>query len=392
VALVVLGCLAVGSATGLAGTLVSCAPQPPADAARALTEAQAQRLATMRLVNHRTGRVGLHAVLGHPEDERRLTGQIDWEQSLVELRLTHPGPEGPHELLQAVPGLIASRTASPGADEATPVATAADAWRVRPLTGGATASPIDALIALLFGLAADHPEAIVRDARWLGRERVAGTEVDVLLGPAAPAAGQWPDENQPVPIGVPETSPGGTLRYWLDDEARLHRFEALLPGEVAVRVDLDRSAKAKLTPIAAFGGPANRPRAVTADEAATLAGMNRKSRAQGGARIDLAVPTLPTADLPNAELPAANLRATGWVNWYGNAVYLTVRDLEQPAEELLVRAGPDGVALHRTPLAGQESVLADDPGRDPAPELPLPPVPPPAQRQWIRTAGSTSTY
>jgi hypothetical protein len=48
-------------------------------------------------------------------------------------------------------------------------------------------TPVDALVALLFGIAADRPDPAEEFAhgprRWLGRDQAAGYAVDVLLVP-----------------------------------------------------------------------------------------------------------------------------------------------------------------------------------------------------------------
>ncbi|MEV1287556.1 hypothetical protein [Micromonospora sp. NPDC049679] len=392
-ALATLLCLAAGAAVGLAGGLRSCAPTAtPVDQTRPLSTAEAQRLATMRVHNYRDARAGLRATLGRPGSELRLTGWVDWGRTLAYFAVSGPGAQQQYGLLQAVPGVIATRAAAPTpqAGAATPQAAGPapatpppapprDAWRVRPASAGTPhPGPLDSFIALLFAIAHTRPDPVDllarSDARWLGRERTGGAAVDVLLGPAvppqaAPATPAGPGRQAAPPsTGTPAhrtpgpTPPtslaamGGAVRYWLDGDARLHRLEALLADDIPVTADFDRTQRPTLTAIAALGGRPVTPRAVTTAEARLLARMRQRNLGNGGARVALAVPTVPDA----------NLRGTGWVDWREPTLYLRLRDLDRPAEPALLRAAQAGVALRPAP---QKAPTGNDA---------MPPLPPPA--------------
>ncbi|RKR87068.1 hypothetical protein BDK92_1340 [Micromonospora pisi] len=423
-ALAVLGCLALSSGAGLAAGLVSCTPAAPTDPARALTAAEAHRLASMRIVNYRHGRAGVRATLGGPGTQIQLTGTVDWPRALAYLRVGGPGAGSQRGLLQAVPGLVVTRpdvaSGAPGEPAGEPPASGADqagerpepppevpptdGWRARRLvTSGPVPAAVDSFLALLFAVAADRPDPaeplLAGDgARWLGRDHAGGVDVDVLLGPAVPVAtghhepvpgatghhepGSGPgpsDTAEPAPA-VPDGLAGGAVRYWLDDDGQLHRFEALLAGDVPVQVDVDRAALPELNGVAALGGPPVEPRAVTADEADLLARVRSANRAPGGAEIGLAVPTQPVS-----ELPAANLRAAGWVDWSRGVAYLGVHELDRPGERTLLRADRTGVAVRDVPAAPAPSPSAGTPGTGPrtrpAGAVP-PPLPPPRDREW----------
>ncbi|GAB3810550.1 hypothetical protein GCM10027605_49060 [Micromonospora zhanjiangensis] len=107
--MVVLACLALGSGAGLAVGLAGRPTTDGPDEGRALSAAEARRLAAMRVTNYRDGRAGLRATLGPPEGPTRLTGWVDWNRALIYLSVTGPGTAVAHGLIQAVPGLIASR-------------------------------------------------------------------------------------------------------------------------------------------------------------------------------------------------------------------------------------------------------------------------------------------
>jgi len=152
------------------------------------------------------------------------------------------------------------------------------------------------------------------------------------------------------------------VRYWLDAEARLHRFEALLAGGQPVRVDLDRTDQPELIAIDQLGGRPVKPRAITAAETGLLSRMTQRLRAERGARVRLTVPTAP---------PAANLRGAGWVDWRNGISYLIVRNLDDARTGTLMRATHWGVASRTVPpwAAGDA----------------MPPLPPPSNRRWTYT-------
>jgi hypothetical protein len=405
--------LAVGLLAGLGRGLVSCERAAPPDPTRPLSVAEAERLASMRLHNWRDGTAALRATIGTGGAEIDLSGWVDWRRPLVYLTVTGPGAAavtGPGTgLLQAVPGVVALRTApapavtgtdpaattDPPAPTDPPAATApaattspaatravdpqplpparppGDGWRVRrmaPGSGGGPTGSIDALLALLFTISSDRADAAtaLRDspARWLRRDRTAGYEVDVLLGPAVP-----PASAPPTPAGGPTgarpdpatslAAMGGAVRYWLDGQARLHRLEALLAPGTPVVLDLERGAAGAPRAIDLLGGDAVDPRRVTRAEAEALSALRQRNQAAGGAEVSL---TLPTED-------GGMLRAAGWVDWNHTVAYLAVHDLDRSGDGRLARADGAGVAIR--PSAPPHRDGAD------APPV-LPPLPPPA--------------
>jgi hypothetical protein len=539
--LTVLGCLAVGSGAGLAGGLISCQPTPTRETARPLSQAEARRLAAMRVTNYQDGRVGLRATLGLAGAEIEVTGAVDWGRELIYLSVAGPGAGAHRGLLQAAPGLVAARPApatvrtparpggsattarpaddrspaaagttagtrptaggppaaappgpaeppttdpggtepgsstepgstepgstepggsgpppgqpptgdsatgdpapeEPATDEPTtdepatgapgtagpgqagpsagvlgppvvgapgpftaepagppreaatasaeppPVAPPQDGWRIRRMGGtGTEVNPLDSFLALVFAAAADRPdrpEALERsEARWLGRDRAGGAAVDVLLGPAVPQATWDGGPASPTPTAL--TDMGGAVRYWLDSDARLHRLEALLGENVPVQVDLDRTTRPEVTAVAALGGLPVLPRAVTADEAELLARLRPTNLGQGGATVALTVPTVPAERLLPGDGPTVNLRGAGWVNWYGGGAYLSVHDLDEPADRLLLRADPAGVAARTAPRADDSAGPGSDRPRDGRPgAADLPPLPAPIDQTW----------
>ncbi|MDG4826962.1 hypothetical protein O7635_34385 [Asanoa sp. WMMD1127] len=386
VALVVLSCLSLGSLAGLVGGLVSCVPKEEAVQARPLSTAEAQRLADMRVTNYRDERAGVSAVWGDGDSQVRVAGWVDWKRALTYVRVGGPGAGDQRGLLQAVPGMVANRPATaqeaaaeaeaPRPSDATkpappvaepPAAPPADGWQLRTWTPtGQKATPLDTFLSLMFVIAStrsDRADLLARtEARWMGQDRIGGTTVDVLLGPAVPP--------QPLPTASPtptakskatatpaerataspstatptptRTAPptalnelGGAMRYWLDSGSKLRRFEALLPGNMSARVDLDHAERPELTAVAAFGGRTIAPRKPTKTEAALLAKMRQRNFERGGAKFSVDVPTI----------PLAYLRGTGWLDWSSTVAYLAVHDVRKPTDVAYMRADPNGVAL-----------------------------------------------
>jgi hypothetical protein len=378
VALAALVCVAAGSAAGLTTGLVSCTPADKPVEARPLSVPEAQRLAGMRAQNFKDGRVGVRATLGKPGAELKLAGWIDWRRPLVYLAATAPAPGPDDGLLQAVPGIVATR---PGRADGglPPAAPPAKDWRVRQSTATAVKPvPIDSFVALLFAIANEKPadpsgavaDLLARsDSRWLGTERIADKTVDVLLGPAVPpqpkaatpAASASPSASaSPKAIGPASPTPGpnslaamgGAVRYWLDGDARLHRFEALLTKDLPVKVDLTREERPEIVAIDALGGRTTKPRKVIAAEAEALALMRQRNRAAGGGRITLTIPML----------PAGMMLANGWLDWRETVAYLGAYDMDKPDERVLMRANRTGVTVRNDGFAAGK----------------LPPLPPPA--------------
>ncbi|MEV4535031.1 hypothetical protein AB0J82_14490 [Asanoa sp. NPDC049518] len=385
IALVALVCISLGSLAGLIGGLVSWGPDKAATQSRPLSAAEAQRLSEMRVTNFRDERSGVNAVWGEGDAQVRVAGWVDWKRALAYLRVGGPGAGDQRGLLQAVPGVVATRPATPAeaaaeaeaprpsdaTKPAPPVAEPpadppADGWQLRSWSpSGKSATSLDTFLSLVFVVAspkADHADLLARsDARWMGQDRIGGTTVDVLLGPAVPpqplptttatpsakakaTATATATATKPTPTASPSpsrTAPptaldelGGAMRYWLDPTAKLRRFEALLPGNISARVDLDRTNRTEVNAVAAFGGRAITPRAPNKTEAALLAKMRQRNQARNGAKFTVDVPTL----------PVAQLRGTGWLDWNTTVAYVAVHDVRKPTDVAFMRADPAGVA------------------------------------------------
>ncbi|MCX4471099.1 hypothetical protein OOK41_12395 [Micromonospora sp. NBC_01655] len=453
--MVVLGVIAVASAVGLAAGLLTWAPTA-AEPARPLTPAEAERLAAVRVTNHRDVRSGLRITIGTAAARTDVVGWVDWSRPLAYLDVGGPGAGPGRGLLQATPGLLMARpdpTAVP-APAPPPLVPPVDGWRIadRPVD-----QPLRPALDLIFALAASRTEPAgafpAGTARWLARAEAGGQPVDVLQAPLPDDAGRRGRQDAPgggrpatsatptgpaartaspgaprttgaprtirttgtarttgaprapqataapgatrasgatggterrSPRGATATSaprtvshppgtagwPGpavslpaaaarpagtalldGAARWWIDRDARLHRLEGRLPGGVPVTLELQRANRPMLWPVAALGGRAGLPRALTGPEEDRFARTAARTRAEGGATATLTAPVA----------PGVTLHGTGWISWTERAAYLSVGARDAPVGQTLRRY--DATGVWSAPYA-EDSLVA-------------PPLPPP---------------
>jgi hypothetical protein len=333
-----LGALVIGGVTSARG-LVSYAPAARAAApvARPVTTAEAGRLAAVRLTDYRAGHVGVRATIGDGSSAVHLTGWVDWQAPLVYLNSIGAQPGPVDGLIQAVPGVVATRSgrlpytasAAPDAPFPPPPAIAPPTgWTIRPPD---RSNPIDTFITLLFTLRSDtlddagQIQAI--GTRFVATDMIGGVRVDVLDGAAVPLTPSPAPSAAPAtktktstattsPAGAPFAAQGGQVRYWVDAQSRLLRAEALITADTGVRVDFDRADQIRPQAIELLGGAAIHPKPVSAAQAKLLAGMRLRDLGTGGGRLTLA--------LPNATNEM--ISGTGWLDWRRLAVYLAVRN------------------------------------------------------------------
>ncbi|MFF5172196.1 hypothetical protein ACFY3U_06140 [Micromonospora sp. NPDC000089] len=353
-ALVALGVVAATSAAALVAGLLSWAPAP-GEPARALTVDESERLAATRVGNYRDVRVGVRATVGTGAARTDLVGWVDWGRPLVYLDVGGPGAGANRGLLQATPTLVVIRPdpAAVPTPAAPPLVPPEDGWRLRdPAPGRGLAGALE----LLFALGVDRPEPAdpLRrgGGRWVGRELLAGEPVDVLQAALTSPAPTAPDgtPSAPPPAG------DGDPRWWIDRDARLHRFAGRLPDGTPVTVDLEHGDRPTVRPVDALGGRPGLPRALTDGEAARLGRVPARLRARGGAAVAVTAP-LGTA---------ANLRGAGWLSWSAGVAYLSVAELDTLGRRTLLRRDATGYARAELPV-GPASGSAAAPVRPPLP-------------------------
>jgi hypothetical protein len=391
IAMLVAACLAVAGAVTVGQNLLLGDRGEPAAPARPLSAEEATRLASMRQLNWRDAHAGVRATIGAGADQVHLAGWVDWQHPMVYLARSGATPGTVTELVQAVPGLVAVRTgelpppqpaetAGPEIIEphpAPPSDPPTDGWRLRrPGAAGPAGAPadpgtIDALAVLLLTVAAedaDPAELLAEtESQWLRRDRTAGYEVDVLLGPAIPPSAPPPGPHASAAAPVESLAAmGGAVQYWLDGQARLHRLEALLAADTPVRVDLDRSDRTAPGALDVLGGDRIGPRPVTDQEADLLSQLRQRNRAAGGAEITLSVPTEDGGTITGA----------GWLDWQRTITYLAV---DRQAGTSLVWADGAGIATR----AGEPAEGGRPGGGGGRAEEP--PLPSPQDGGWHRT-------
>ncbi|MFD6683805.1 hypothetical protein [Micromonospora parva] len=359
-ALLLLGLTAVTSATALVLGLLSWAPDPP-EPARPLTVQEGERLAAVRVTNLRDLRAGVRVTAGTDAARVELVGWVDWSRSLLYLDVGGPGAGAERGLLQRSGPVLVIRPdpAAVPTPAAPPLMPPADRWRLHRLTPGAHLAPV---LDLLLDLAADRPDptwtAPSSEARWIARDTAPAGPLDVIQAPlatGAPAA-----STAPGTPGAATPAPDGQTRYWLDQDARLHKLVTRLPGTGPVTVVFNREDRPTLRPVDALGGRPGLPRALTDAEQRRLDRLPARLRAQGGATLTLSAPIGTDT----------NLRGAGWVSWTARTAYLAVADLGVPDRRTLLRRDAAGLARADLPAVAAGGGTAEAPGR--------PPLPPPA--------------
>ncbi|MFF5179831.1 hypothetical protein ACFY2Q_17565 [Micromonospora sp. NPDC000316] len=364
--LLLLGLTAVTSATALVIGLLSWAPDPP-EPARPLTVAEAERLAAIRVTNLRDLRSGVHVTAGTGAARTELVGWVDWSRPLLYLDVGGPGAGADRGLLQSTGSVLVIRpdpTAVP-TPAAPPLVPPPDRWRLHRLTPGAGLAPV---LDLLRGLSADRPDPADGDARWVAREVLAAGPVDVVSAPLhtttapAPASATPASSTTPGSSGTPagstaEAAPEPSTRYWLDQDARLHKLTTRLPGVGPVTVLLNRVDRPTLRPVDALGGRPGLPRALTDAEQRRVARLPVRLRAQGGATVTLSAPVGTDT----------NLRGSGWLSWTAGTAYLAVADLGAPERRTLLHRAAAGLSRTDVPAEASGGGTAETPGRPPLP-------------------------
>lgn len=306
-----------GMLAGIGWTGTSCLRQHGQDEARPLTDAEADRLAQVRLHNFESGPVAMSLRLPDEAGGGGLTGQVDWSQPLINVATSRAGESKPDGLIQAVPGLIASHDAISAAD---PAALPEQGWTVRRTradsagTADARQTATDIVLSAVLTLSsmkAADPQRLRAKSKWLRQASIDGATVDVFRAPlmldtvlldqaADKAAGK---------SDVPEAV------FWVDRDGALRRLQLDPAGTGLATADflLEQRDVASVEPISLLGGHPNDPRELNDDEAASLAGL-RQRNSLTGATVDI-------------ELPVGDdemIRAEGYLDWRVPMVYLAV--------------------------------------------------------------------
>ncbi|GAA2149798.1 hypothetical protein GALLR39Z86_27620 [Glycomyces algeriensis] len=262
---------------------VSCSPGG-ANAERPVNEEEAALLAGLRERNHGSEPVAVRISVPTGGGTVTADGFVDWQQPMLYARV--PDAEGGHRLIQAIPGLIATRADDEAAFSELRVPE--DGWTTRQMLAGAVTpleTTVDILASSLFTLSsaeADDPAELAKQATWREEGVIDGEPVDSFRAPI-----------------MVETAPGTAqgaspeALYSLDADGNLRRFQVNTGEERLSAVDFLRDVEFDASGLTAndlLGGPAIAPTAVDEDLAATIAEV-RKGNWEDTAEVELTVPT-----------------------------------------------------------------------------------------------------
>lgn len=308
---------------------VSCGPGG-SNAERPVSEEEAALLAGMRERNHGADPVAVRMSVPLDEETVVADGYLDWRIPLLYARV--PDAEGGHRLVQAIPGLIATRADDEAAFNELRVPE--DGWRTRQMLSGARTpleTTIDILASSLFTLTnerADDPAALAQQATWREEGVIDGEPVDSFRAPIMV-------END----GASDAEASPEALYSLDDEGDLRRFQVNTGEANLSAVDFLREVgfdPSGLVPVDLLGGPAIEPSPVGEELAETIAQVRERNRSQTAA-VEL---TVPTGDDRVST-------GTGSIDWRTMTAYLHITETDDAGErvERLFLARPGGYAF-----------------------------------------------
>lgn len=290
-------------------------------ASRSVTADEASRLSTMRQKGLELGTVAILARMPKELGETELSGWVDWTQPLVYAAVKPSAQPTYTGLVQAVPGLVATRQGDQPAD---PAKLPADGWTVRKTSvipseqsPDPTTRALDIVLSAVMVLGAkvtDDLRTIQEKAVWLEDGSIDGVPVDVFRAPLAPGTAPEPAASATEAPATPQ--PEAIMH--VDHEGRLRRLQINPGGQGMATIDLlleqrPDPSQARLPAIDMLGGPPVTPRKVTESEATMLAAL-RHDNAGTVSTVDL---TMPIAD-------GETFHAVGWADWRRPLLYLTV--------------------------------------------------------------------
>ncbi len=333
--------VAIIAAVAVAGWFaVSCSPGN-SQAERPVSDEEAALLAGMRQKNHEAAPVALRMSLPVEGETLTVDGYLDWQVPMAYARV--PDGAGGYELVQAVPGLIA--TSADDEPAFAEVRVPEDGWTTRAMLSGAGTqleTTLDILVSSLFTLtaeAADDPAKLAEDAVWREEGIIDGEAVDSFRAPIMVETDEQASES-----AAPEAAPEAL--YSLDGDGNLRRFQVNTGAENLSAVDFLREVSfdaAGLVPVDLLGGPQIAPEAVDEDLAGTIADLRAKNWSES-AEVALSVPV--------GDDQVAT--GTGSVDWRTMTAYLHLSDANG---QRLLLARPGGFAT----LAVEDGELPETP-------------------------------
>lgn len=318
--------MAIIIAIAVAGWFAASCTPGKSNAERPVSEEEAALLAGMRERNLGAEPVAVRMSVPMDGETVIADGYLDWQIPMLYARV--PAGED-YQLVQAIPGLIATRADDEAAFAELRVPE--DGWTTRQMLSGADTpleTTIDILASSLFTLTADKaddPAELAEQATWRESGIIDGEPVDSFRAP--------------IMVETDEAAPGEQAGaspealYSIDTEGNLRRFQ-VNTGETSLSaVDFLREVgfdPSGLELVDLLGGPTIEPGAVDADLAATIAEA-RKGNWSKTAEVAL---TVPTAD-------GQVTTGKGSIDWRTMTAYLHLTDA---SGQRLFLAGPGGYA------------------------------------------------
>ena len=312
--------LAIAVLVGTAGWMAVSCGADRADAERPVTEDEALMLAGMRHRNHGSDPVAVRMSVPVEGEQFTVEGYLDWNGPLLYARV--PTEDGSHQLLQAIPGLVAAHEDDQSFNE---VAVPEDGWTPRQMLIGGGAprqAAFDLLASSMFTLIADRdddPDYLAEKATWRDEGLVDGEPVETFRAP--------------IMVDSRDGAAAPEALYSLDESGDIRRFQVNTGGGELASIDFLREVEfdaSGLEPVDLLGGPAIEPTEVDPDLADTLAGIRRANWEQSSS-VEMSVP------IGNGQVANGH----GLVDWRTMTAYLNIADSD--GRHLLL-ARPGGLA------------------------------------------------
>jgi len=231
---------------------------------RALTADEANRLAITRFRNYEAGGRAVTITVPGTAGALVITGSIDYRAKLGYGVVHGTGRDKSSDGLiewTATSVLVDPMTNAPAAAPVTPPGTG---WYSRPLQK--TGSALDSSLIITLDLGNDRPDNAQllpqNGAAWVGRDQVAGHQVDVMTGPSTQGgSGASAGSGASGSAGASGTSgtsgAAGTVRYWLGSDGTMYRVQAGMSSETQPMViDFDTQ---KYAPVPSVSGTTASP-------------------------------------------------------------------------------------------------------------------------------------
>lgn len=195
---------------------------------RALTSQEADRLAITRFRNYEAGGRAVTITVPGTAGNLVITGSIDYRTKLAYGVVHGTGRDTSSDGLiewTATSVLVDPMTNTPPTAPTIPPATG---WYSRQLQK--TGSSVDSSLLIALNLGSDRPDNAQllpqNGATWIGRDQLAGHQVDIMTGPTAARGTSGPGA-----VGA-----ASTVRYWIGSDGTMYRVEADVASETQATV------------------------------------------------------------------------------------------------------------------------------------------------------------